>query len=148
MIRVTAAGAADLKALLALMIEAHADNGIFPLSIGKVVRYVQDALGRGIVLLAWQDDELVGTLIVMVGEVWYSEVPFIEEGMVFVLPKARKTTAFLRLVRRAMMVADDKGWPMVSSVVTRTELGRKGDIFRRLGFEEVGRVFLRSGKEG
>lgn len=146
--QVNAASGSDLRPLLDLMVEFHVDNGVFPLSPAKVVAYLQETLARGVVLIARDGDRLVGTMGLAPGEVWYAESVFLEERWLFVHPDARRSTALLRMLRRAIRIADDKGWPMVASVITMKALERKGDLFKRLGFAEAGRVFLRQAAEG
>lgn len=140
MIRVTLAREEDLPALLDLLMLMGSENALMPMDVDKVVATVRDVLNRGLIWLAWQDGSLVGTLAVSIETLWYSSAPLVEERWMYVMPQARNSVAFLRMLRLAQRVARDKQMPAVFSVVTRTDLARKAKAFRRL--EEVGRVFL------
>lgn len=141
MIYVRSATADDLPALMEMLVEFHAENGLFALDMDRTVATVHDILRRGLIFLAFDGHDLVGTLAIAPAQVWYSSEIFLEECWMYVRPRARRSTALLKMLRRAMRVADDKGWPITFQIVTATDLDRKSRPFRRM--EHVGRVFLR-----
>ena len=79
--------------LLALM---HEEIGTFPLSSKKLVDHVYDLIQNGSVLMAFDGGNLVGSIGLTFGELWYSSTTVISDDWIYTHPNHPKRLSIFR----------------------------------------------------
>lgn len=129
----------DVAALWPLLMAAHAEQGLFALSPGKVARTLGEAIDDGRVLVAEKDGALIGTFAWAVTTLHYSDEPFIADLWMYVAPAHRRSMAAVRLRNALKAEARKRGLPLVAAV-----FGKRTDGARLFGagFVRAGALFL------
>ena len=52
----------DILDILELLWEMHEESGLGSLNVGKVIQKTQDTLNNGLIIIAKQDDKIIGTI--------------------------------------------------------------------------------------
>ena len=123
------AGRDDAAALWPLLMAAHAEQGLFSLSPGKVSHTLNEAIDDGRVLVAEKDGALIGTFAWAVTTLHYSDDPFISDLWM----------AAIRLCNALKAKARTRNLPLVAAVFgKRTE----GERLFGADFAKAGALFL------
>lgn len=133
------AGRDDAAALWPLLMAAHAEQGLFSLSPGKVSHTLNEAIDDGRVLVAEKDGALIGTFAWAVTTLHYSDDPFISDLWMYVTPAHRRSMAAIRLCNALKAEARTRNLPLVAAVFgKRTE----GERLFGADFAKAGALFL------
>ncbi len=144
------ANIADLTAILALLADMHAES---PMTLpspnwGKGTHALTDAIVRGVCFVAESAPFAVeGILACVCSTDWYADEPFLSDLCFYVRPRARASTAALRLLREMKKCADSLGLPLRLGVFYGEDVNRKTAMYERLGFDTVGGTFVYTPKQ-
>lgn len=128
------ASRADRSAILALLVEMHADVGVFPLSHARLEQHVDELLQDGMILLAFDGATLVGSVGLYGGTFWYSDEKVLMDTWVFASPRAKDRLAvFRRMMAEVKEVAKDQGTTLVLTLFCERDNKRKSTLFSRYG---------------
>ena len=137
MIRVAAR--ADFAALWPLLIEMHAEQGLFPLNKNKAARTLAEAIDGGRVLMAEEGDAVMRTFAWTVMTAYYADQPFLADLWLYVRPAYRRSTTAVKLRNALKAEAAARGLPLMVGAVGKT---RDGARLFGAAFEKVGELFL------
>lgn len=133
----------DAAQVYELMMLAHQENGIAPVSEQKVL----EALARGLsqqgafIGVIEGPDRLEGMIGLALGQWWYSEQWHLEEVVTFVHADHRKSTHAKHLYRYAKWLADKLGVELHCSVMTKDRLFPKLRLAQR-EMQQIGATFV------
>lgn len=141
------AGRDDFEELLKLLVEMHAEIGVFKLSIERTVARIYQVLEKGICLLAIDAAGAIAGTIGLLGEkIWYSDDLMLSDTWIFVRQGKRSLRAFSDLIKAARAAADQRGVPLVMCLYTLKDCDRKARLFERHARRIMtGYLFLEAG---
>jgi hypothetical protein len=120
---------AEARALFGLLsVNCHQEVGVpetlAPFDPVKCLQSIVDAVRDGLVLMAYDGDELIGALGCMQYEVWYSPATMLAERFFYILPAYRDGEAFKGILEEAKAVADSLG-VCISISIANMHKGRR-----------------------
>jgi len=136
----------DFKKVADLLIGFAAEHSMGSLSAGKY-----DPL-RGatwiaknidcLALVASVDGKVVGSIGLHETTPWYSDVPYLTDGWLYVLPEYRRSAIGVALIEEAKKFAQEKRLPLVLNIFNMEDTELKIKLFQRKGFKLVGGTFI------
>lgn len=141
------AGSDDFAELIKLLVEMHAEIGIFSLSVERLAKRIYEVLNRGICLLAIDDDgNIVGSIGLLGESVWYSDELMLSDTWIFVRKDKRSARAFPMLVKAARLEAEQMKVRLVLCLYSLKDHDRKARLFERYARRIMtGYLFLEAG---
>jgi GNAT superfamily N-acetyltransferase len=121
----------DLEAVFQLLLVMHAENGIGRVDEPKARGAISEIIKNSGCLLAWQDNQIVGSVGLTMTSWWYSRGNFLTDMWFFVHPDHRTEGHATRLIGWMKSAADHSGVPVVLSVGTKTDALSKLKYFRK-----------------
>ncbi len=115
--------------------------GGLPVTVSEDIYYTMEERGLITLLAAFDDDQLLGFVSVLVTVLPKYSLPVAATESFFVASKHRHTGAGLRLLRAAEKLAVAKG--AVGMMVSAPSGSRLAEVAPRSGYEESNRVFFR-----
>jgi hypothetical protein len=137
----------DIDEIMAVAMQATEENGFLEASPEKLVREIYPALcqDHGIVgLIGPKDGSIEGIVVLRIGEMWYSDVPVVEEKAIFIHPEFRsaKGGRARRLCAFSKKVADTLGIPLIIGVLSNHRTEAKIRMYEREFGKPSGALFL------
>lgn len=127
----------DARALFNLLLHCHQEVGvperIAPMDPVKFLQSIVEAVREGLVLMAYDGDELIGALGCLQHEIWYSQATMLCERFFYILPEYRDGEAFRAIIAEAKAVADALGIAISISIANM----QKGHRPARNGLQRV-----------
>ena len=80
----------DILDILELLWEMHEESGLGSLNVGKVIQKTQDTLNNGLIIIAEQDDKIIGTIGLNKFQFWWSDDWALGDQWSFVTKEKRK----------------------------------------------------------
>jgi GNAT superfamily N-acetyltransferase len=144
MLSVKLATEADMPRLMELLRAMHAEIGIGALNAPKVFHLVSRLLRDGAVLVAVEDNLIIGAIGLELRAWWYSDDTVLGDYFFFVDAEHRGSEAAVRLIERASEFAHQAGRPLMLGVLSLVETERKNLFFRRRfpTFKPCGELFI------
>lgn len=140
---VTLATPADLPEMFDVLMENYRENGIHSLNPEKVAAWI--AMGcnrdRSAIGLIKGPTGIEATCGVVLGCMWYSDDPYVEEVWNYVRPDYRKSTHAKHLIMFAKWFAESLSIPLLMGIMTTTRLQAKERLYERQ-MTKVGALFL------
>lgn len=142
---------ADIPAILAMGGLMHDESeyrslDYAPEKCAALCRSIMANADTQLGLVAVEGDEHFGMLGAYVTAAYFSDDLVSGDYLVYVRPEFRGTTAFVRMVKRYIEWAKERGAQLI---FLRTSTGIESDataaLYQRLGFARVGGVFRREG---
>lgn len=151
------ANPADREEVWRLFLQGHQENGIFRLAPEKVDYLIQRCLfahaippldygPRGAIGVIGEPGALEALALVTIGEYWYTVDKHLEEMLVYVDPRHRKSHHARALISWMKQQAEVTGLPLLTGVVSRERTKSKCALYARM-LPKVGEFFLYSGKK-
>jgi GNAT superfamily N-acetyltransferase len=122
---------------------ADAQSVLEPMDPEKSAIVMAQQLMAGLAIGAFEGDQLVGTLVLIEHEPWYSRAKRLYGLFFYVRPQWRKTRAAELLRQGAEAIADDMGERLELDDITAREIDRKSNWYERRGYERIGCIWLR-----
>lgn len=121
----------------------HAENGIMPLAMERVIPVLQCGLARYqslVGVIDGDDGDIAASVGLMIGQYWYSETQHLEDAWNFVRAEYRKRPMARPLIEFAKRAADGLDMPLLMGVLSETRTMAKVRLYeRQLKF--VGAIF-------
>lgn len=134
---------ADFPRMLEFLKLMHAENGIMPLSMDRVVPFLQCALAHHqslVGIIDGDDGDIAASVGLMIGQYWYSETKHLEDAWNFVRAEYRTRPMARPLIEFAKRAADGLHVPLLMGVLSETRTMAKVRLYeRQLKF--VGAIF-------
>lgn len=131
----------ELPAIVALGREMHAESrqcGL-PFAVDRLTDTLTQILNHGFLWVHETNGQIDGAMAGFVSECWYANVKTAGELGLYVQPTANGGIAALRLVKRFVAWATEKGVAEITmGITTGVNIAETGKIYEHLGFEYVG----------
>lgn len=148
---VRVAGAKDYDEVWRLLMESHGENALFPLAEDKVRWFVMrvifperitpdDAGVRGVIGVIGPIGALEGLVFLTIGTYWYSHAKHIEEFMVYVDSRHRRSEHAKALVGWMKSQVELTGLPLVTGIMSTTRTEAKVRLYERM-LPKIGAFF-------
>ena len=124
-----------------LLMEMHAENGMFSLHPALLRQAIANTMVGGMCFVATVEKRLVGSIGLYRTHAWYSLDDYVTDRWTYVHPDYRKSGIAKALVEAAKKASH---WPLYLGLQTPVRFEAKERFFKSLGFEKVGVLF----KEG
>lgn len=132
----------DYQEIWRLFLQAHNENGIFPLAPEKVEFFIQRAIHmdaihpfdqgpRGQIVVIGEVGALQAICFVIIGEFWYSSANHLEELLVYVDPEYRQSGHAKSLIEWMKRAADMLGIPVLSGIMSTERTEAKVRLYKR-----------------
>ncbi len=146
-IQIRIATPGDMDEIMSLALMACEENGFLDPNPQKFAIEMWPALQRdhGIcALIGDQSERIEGFVVLRVGTMWYSDVPVVEEKVIFVHPDYRnaKGGRATKLCEFSKKVADSLGMPLLIGVLSNHRTSAKIRMYKRQFGEPAGAFFL------
>jgi predicted N-acetyltransferase YhbS len=138
------ATADDLPAVFGLLRLMAEETALQRVSFAKVVAQIESCLERGVILLACEEDQVVGSVGLLVAQHWYTDDWHLGEQWTFVHPDHRRSRHARNLLAAAVETGKEIGLPLVMGVFTTKQTEGKCKLFAR-HLKTVGQIFLSEG---
>ena len=134
----------DVSAITAMLIEMHnnAEIKLTKVNTEKLVNKINEALHRGVILVAHNNNEIVGSIGGMVVSDWWSDEQHLSDLWFYVSPTARKTKAAVLLSKDFIKTAKEAKLPVRLGHVFSGDINRKDNFFERLGMSKAGSLYV------
>ncbi len=150
------AGKADYDEVWRLLMKSHDENALFPLAEDKVRWFVNrviypesipegDTGIRGVIGVIGPVGSVEGLVFLTIGSHWYTHALHIEEYMVFVDPKHRRSSHAKALVQWMKSQVELTGLPLLTGVQSTTRTEAKCRLYQRM-LPKIGEFFFVSPK--
>ena len=132
----------DVSAVTAMLIEMHrnAEMKLSAVNTEKLVDKINEALHRGVILIAHNDNVIVGSIGGMVVNDWWSDEKYLSDLWFYVSPTHRKSKAASLLSRNFIKIAKEGKLSVRLGHIFSGDLDRKDKFFERLGMIKAGSV--------
>ena|SRR5690348_7238412 len=143
----------DSVELWRLVLQSHKENGIFPLSPGKIQWLMNRAIypdsiplgdtgPRGIVGVIGPEGALEAFVFLLIGQFWYSEDHHLEEIAVYIDPKHRKKAGhFKTIINWMKQQSENTGLPLLTGVMSNHRMETKCELYRKM-LPKLGEFFF------
>jgi N-acetylglutamate synthase-like GNAT family acetyltransferase len=135
----------DISAILALLGEMHQNTEVptSPINSERLVNKVSEAIHRGIVFVAMDDENLIRASIGgIAGSDWWSDQRHLGDLWFYVTPASRKSDAAYKLIKSFITAGKEAKIPVRLGHIFSGDLERKDKFFARLGMTKAGSVFV------
>jgi len=92
-------------------------------------------------ILAEQDGDLLGILILDRTSWWWSKDEFIGDRVLFIRPDARNSDICRQFFTIAKKLAASQGLPLIMATINGVEVERKDKLYQRMGFKRMGGTY-------
>jgi hypothetical protein len=136
----------DFSHVCALLVRMHneADFELSNIDPEKFSNSVLKMINNGIVLVAFEEGRMIGSIGGLKSSEWWSTEPVLGDLWFYVEPESRKTKAALNLVKEFMSYGE--GMSIKLGHIYGGDLDRKNNFFERLGLKKAGSsYFLEAG---
>lgn len=128
--------------MLTTLVYAAANRPVGRVDTVKTLRTINYAIADGTVWVATRGRELIGSLGCVAHPHWFSEDKVLYNLWLWINPGARSYRLVKGLVDQAKAAARDRGLIMELSSDSGVDVARKRALYARLGFREIGAVFV------
>lgn len=148
---VRVAGPKDFDEVWRLLMESHSENALFPLAEDKVRWFVNrviypdsippdDTGVRGVIGVIGPVGAVEGLVFLTIGSYWYSHKKHIEEFMVYVDARHRRSEHAKALIQFMKTQVELTGLPLVTGIMSTTRTEAKVRLYERM-LPKIGAFF-------
>tara|TARA_Y100000114_G_scaffold28845_1_gene24630 strand:+ start:1486 stop:1923 length:438 start_codon:yes stop_codon:yes gene_type:complete len=134
----------DVSTLAAMLFEMHKNTEIKTSKINpeKLIGKINEAIHRGVVLIAHENNIAVGSIAGMTACDWWSDEKYFSDLWFYVKPESRKSKAASLLVTSFIKIGNEAKLPIRLGHIFSGDLDRKDKFFERLGLSKAGSVYV------
>lgn len=139
------AGPADLAECWRLLVESHKESGLFSLSVKKVMFLLQNAIfpkgdRTSVIGVIGPSGAIEGLVVLVTGSFWYSDDLHLEEYMVYVDPRHRRSNHAKALVSWMKQRVELIGLPLITGILSTHRTEAKVRMYERM-LPKIGAFF-------
>ena len=145
------AGKADYEECWRLLMDSHNENALFPLAEDKVRWFVNrviypenipewDTGVRGVIGIIGPVGAVEGLVFLTIGSYWYTHDKHIEEFMVYVAPRHRRSSHAKALVSWMKSQVELTGLPLITGILSTHRTEAKVRLYERM-LPKIGAFF-------
>jgi len=133
----------DLSELYMMLQVMHSEtiDGTSPIDSEKLTSAINNALHRGVVVVAEIDNKIVGSIGGMETSDWWSSEKYLADLFFFVYKEHRKSTIAVKLIKSFMEIGKKTNMKMKLGHVYSGDGDRKDKFYERLGFVKAGSLY-------
>jgi GNAT superfamily N-acetyltransferase len=133
----------DLSDLYMMLQVMHSEtiDGTSPIDSEKLTSAINNALHRGVVVVAEIDNKIVGSIGGMETSDWWSSEKYLADLFFFVYKEHRKSTIAVKLIKSFMEIGKKANMKMKLGHVYSGDGDRKDKFYERLGFVKAGSLY-------
>jgi len=133
----------DLSELYMMLQVMHSEtiDGTSPIDSEKLTSAINNALHRGVVVVAEIDNKIVGSIGGMETSDWWSSEKYLADLFFFVYKEHRKSTIAVKLIKSFMEIGKKANMKMKLGHVYSGDGDRKDKFYERLGFVKAGSLY-------
>ena len=134
----------DISAIIFMLNEMHKETKVEVPKINthKLINKINELLHKGLVLVAIEDNKIVGSIAGMSVNDWWSDEMFISDAWFYVFPNERKSTIAKNLCIDFIKIAKEAKLKVRLGHVFSGDLERKDKFYERLGLVKVGSTYM------
>ena len=128
----------DFSALCALLHRMHkeVDFAISEISPAKFSTVVLGAINQGVVLVAIENGQMIGSIGGGYASEWWSDEVMLGDVWFYVEPESRGTKAVINLIKEFIEIGD--GMKIKLGHMYGSDQSRKNNFYERLGLKKAG----------
>jgi len=133
----------DISELYMMLQVMHSEtiDGTSPIDSEKLTSAINNALHRGVVVVAEIDNKIVGSIGGMETSDWWSSEKYLADLFFFVYKEHRKSTIAVKLIKSFMEIGKKANMKMKLGHVYSGDGDRKDKFYERLGFVKAGSLY-------
>ena len=133
----------DLSELYMMLQVMHSEtiDGTSPIDSEKLTSAINNALHRGVVVVAEIDNKIVGSIGGVETSDWWSSEKYLADLFFFVYKEHRKSTIAVKLIKSFMEIGNEANMKMKLGHVYSGDGDRKDKFYERLGFVKAGSLY-------
>jgi len=133
----------DISELYMMLQVMHSEtiDGTSPIDSEKLTSAINNALHRGVVVVAEIDNKIVGSIGGMETSDWWSSEKNLADLFFFVYKEHRKSTIAVKLIKSFMEIGKKTNMKMKLGHVYSGDGDRKDKFYERLGFVKAGSLY-------
>jgi len=133
----------DISELYMMLQVMHSEtiDGTSPIDSEKLTSAINNALHRGVVVVAEIDNKIVGSIGGMETSDWWSSEKYLADLFFFVYKEHRKSTIAVKLIKSFMEIGKKTNMKMKLGHVYSGDGDRKDKFYERLGFVKAGSLY-------
>ena len=133
----------DLSELYMMLQVMHSEtiDGTSPIDSEKLTSAINNALHRGVVVVAEIDNKIVGSIGGVETSDWWSSEKYLADLFFFVYKEHRKSTIAVKLIKSFMEIGKKTNMKMKLGHVYSGDGDRKDKFYERLGFVKAGSLY-------
>ena len=133
----------DISELYMMLQVMHSEtiDGTSPIDSEKLTSAINNALHRGVVVVAEIDNKIVGSIGGVETSDWWSSEKYLADLFFFVYKEHRKSTIAVKLIKSFMEIGKKANMKMKLGHVYSGDGDRKDKFYERLGFVKAGSLY-------
>ena len=133
----------DLSELYMMLQVMHSEtiDGTSPIDSEKLTSAINNALHRGVVVVAEIDNKIVGSIGGMKTSDWWSSEIYLADLFFFVYNENRQSKIAVKLIKSFMEIGKKANMKMKLGHVYSGDGDRKDKFYERLGFVKAGSLY-------
>ena len=133
----------DTSALILMIMKMHTESkvDIPPLNVSKVSDAVTNAIKNGLVYVALEEENLIGSIGGIVSTDWFSEEKILGDLWFYVDDKHRSSNTAVRLIKQFISAGKKAKIKIRLGHIYFGDIKRKYDFYNRLGFNLIGQIY-------
>jgi GNAT superfamily N-acetyltransferase len=133
----------DLSELYMMLQVMHSEtiDGTSPIDSEKLTSAINNALHRGVVVVAEIDNKIVGSIGGMETSDWWSSEIYLADLFFFVYNENRQSKIAVKLIKSFMEIGKKANMKMKLGHVYSGDGDRKDKFYERLGFVKAGSLY-------
>jgi len=133
----------DISELYMMLQVMHSEtiDGTSPIDSEKLTSAINNALHRGVVVVAEIDNKIVGSIGGIETSDWWSSEKYLADLFFFVYKENRKSTIAVKLIKSFMEIGKKANMKMKLGHVYSGDGDRKDKFYERLGFVKAGSLY-------
>jgi GNAT superfamily N-acetyltransferase len=133
----------DISELYMMLQVMHSEtiNGTSPIDSEKLTSAINNALHRGVVVVAEIDNKIAGSIGGMETSDWWSSEKYLADLFFFVYKEHRQSTIAVKLIKSFMEIGKKANMKMKLGHVYSGDGDRKDKFYERLGFVKAGSFY-------
>ena len=133
----------ELSELYMMLQVMHSEtiDGTSPIDSEKLTSAINNALHRGVVVVAEIDNKIVGSIGGMETSDWWSSEKYLADLFFFVYKEHRKSTIAVKVIKSFMEIGKKANMKMKLGHVYSGDGDRKDKFYERLGFVKAGSLY-------
>jgi len=133
----------DTSALILMIMKMHSEskNDIPTLNVAKVSDAVTGAIKNGLVYVALEEENLIGSIGGVISNDWFSEQKILGDLWFYVDNKHRSSNTAVKLIKQFISAGKKAKIKIRLGHIYFGDMERKDTFYKKLGFKLIGQIY-------